>query len=141
MTGMMRPKPKKMKRSRRKRRYRSRAYLTSSAPRGSRENSTFEPSSGGIGTRLNTPRRMLMKMIWETKKPKDESGVAKAPLVNEGASVAPAMAVRSAPLKGKSRRPAENAAARARVENGPAQATRRSPIRGFLRFRGSYGTG
>src|SRR3989344_3994127 len=93
MTGVMRPKPKKMKRSKRKSPYRSRRYLISSAPRGSSENSTLEPSSGGMGTQLNMPRRILMKMTWEIKKPKDESGVAKAALAIEGTNVAPVMAI------------------------------------------------
>ena len=61
--GMINLKPKNINRKSKKRPYRSKNILICDALRGKRANKTFEPSSGGKGTKLNTPSIIFTKII------------------------------------------------------------------------------
>lgn len=85
---------------------------------GNREKRSFEPSSGGIGIRLNTASVRLMMTMYEAI---SINGVITPCCTN--LIIHPKMR------------------AMTRFESGPAAAIRNSPERLFLRLYGLYGTG
>src|SRR3989344_9686126 len=84
---------------------------------GKNAKSTFEPSKGGSGNRLNTPSAMLMRMI-TLKNNAREGGLYEMLRSNT-----------------------PNTAASKKLLNGPAAAIAPAPRFGSLRYAGLYGTG
>jgi len=95
-----------------------RKIFKESRERGRSENKMCEPSKGGMGSRLNTPSRILMKAMY----PKSRASAG----------------LKSAPKKRKSK---PNTKATSRLEPGPAKLTHTPPHLGLRRFEGFTGTG
>ncbi len=89
--------------------YFSRNIRTVSTERGSIANNTFDPSSGGMGTMLNTAS---MTLINTTETHTESSGSG----------------------NGANRTNSENTVAIKRFENGPAAPTNAGPNRGYFKL-------
>ena len=112
------PKKKKIIKSKTKIPNRERKTLKASNERGKKVNKMWEPSSGGIGKRLNTANRIFKKTMYE--KTKIRAGFNSA--------------------NGRKRNANPKVKAMARLEPGPAKLTKAEPY--FpLRFMGLTGTG
>lgn len=98
--------------------YRLKKIFRESKLEGSKENRICEPSKGGTGSRLNTPKRILMYAIY----PKSKARIG----------------FRSAPKNLKTR---PNAKATNRLEAGPAKLTLALPHFWSRRLNGFTGTG
>tara|TARA_Y100000310_G_scaffold297074_1_gene329835 strand:+ start:621 stop:1244 length:624 start_codon:yes stop_codon:yes gene_type:complete len=115
----IKPKKKKIKNKRTKRPYWCRITRKRSKERGKKVNKMCEPSSGGMGKRLNTASKMFRKTMKLNMNTRDSF---KTP-------------------RGRNRRANPKARAMARLEPGPAKLTKADPYFLSLRFKGFTGTG
>ncbi len=98
--------------------YRSKNILICEAPLGKRANKILEPSSGGIGIKLNIPNMTFTRIMTLKNWPRE---------INKFSS-------KGKKFKKRNKKP--KIIAKAKLLNGPAAAINPPPFSGFLRFKG-----